>query len=75
MDLEVDEWSSNDGSTLVIDLTDGHPKISDIKQLGYRVLGPRERQIGTLISCLHRCTGKSPAVEVVHDAIEEYFSV
>lgn len=75
IDLEIDEWSSDNGSTLVIDLTDGHPRIADIKQLGYQVIGLHERQIGTLIRCLHRCTGERPAIEVIHDAIEEYFSV
>jgi hypothetical protein len=75
IELDADDWPVNDGSTLVIDLTDDHPEIAKIKQLGYRVLGENERRIGTLQRCLHRWTGKFPAAEVIHDAIEEYLSV
>ena len=75
IELDADDWPVNDGSTLVIDLTDGHPEIATIKQLGYRVLGDNELRIGTLQRCLHRWTGKFPAADVIHDAIEEYLSV
>ncbi len=75
IELDTDDWPVNDGSALVIDLTDGHPEIAKIKQLGYRVLGENERRIGTLQRCLHRWTGQFPPADVIHDAIEEYLSV
>lgn len=75
IELDSDVWPANDGSALVIDLTDGHPEIAKIKQLGYRVLGENERRIGTLQRCLHRWTGMFPPADVIHDAIEEYLSV
>ena len=75
VDLDAEVWPPNDGSTLVIDLTPGHPEIARVKQLGYRVLSENERRIGTLQRCLHRWTGQYPSAEVIHDAIEEYLSV
>jgi hypothetical protein len=73
--LESEEWPADDGSTLVIDLTAGHPEAARIKQLGYRVIGDNERRIGMLQRCLHRLTGHYATTEVIHDAIEEYLSV
>lgn len=75
IELDADEWPANDGSTLVIDLTDGHREMGKIRQLGYRVLAENERRIGTLLRCLHSWTGQYPSTEVIHDAIEEYLSV
>jgi hypothetical protein len=75
IELDAEEWPANDGSTLVIDLTDGHPDLPRLKQLGYRVLGENERRIGTLQRCLQRWTGQVPATEVIYDAIEEYLGV
>ena len=75
VDLDADEWPTNDGSTLVIDLTNAHPEIPHIKHLGYRILSETERRIGTLQRCLHSWTGQYPSAEVLHDAIEEYLSV
>lgn len=73
--LEAEDWPQNDGSTLVIDLSEGHPEQSLLKQLGYRVAGSLERQTGTLQRCLERWTGHKPSEEVIHDAIEEYLGV
>jgi hypothetical protein len=75
IELDSDDWPANDGSTLVIDLSSGHPELPKIKQLGYRTLGENERRIGMLQRCLHRWTGQHPAGEVIHEAIEEYLSV
>jgi hypothetical protein len=73
--LESEEWPADDGSTLVIDLTAGHPESAKIKQLGYRVIGDNERRIGMLQRCLYRWSGQYASTEVIHDAIEEYLSV
>ncbi|MGI9470775.1 MAG: hypothetical protein ACR2NZ_04545 [Rubripirellula sp.] len=75
VELEPDEWADNDGGTLVIDLTNGHPDFSRIKQRGYRVVCENERRIGTLQRSLHRWTGEYASADVIHDAIEEYLSV
>ncbi len=73
--LEVDEWIPSGGGTLVVDLSDGHPEIAKIQDLGYQVLSLQQRRIGTLARCLQRWTGSDPASDVIHDAIEEYMAV
>ena len=73
--LEAEDWPQDDGSTLVVDLTEGHPERSTLRARGYRIIGMRERQIGTLQRCLQRWTGALPPAEVVPDAIEEYLGV
>jgi hypothetical protein len=75
LELDAEEWPANDGSTLVIDLTEDHEELSMIRELGYRVIGENERRIGTLQRCLHRWTGQMPSTEVIYDAIEEYLGV
>ena len=75
VELEAEDWPSNDGSTLIIDFTEGHPDQLTLQELGYRVIATRERQIGTLLQCLQRWTGKQPPADVVPDAIEEYLGV
>jgi hypothetical protein len=75
LELDAEEWPSNDGSTLVIDLSEGHQELSTIRELGYRVIGENERRIGTLQRCLNRWTGQMPSAEVIYDAIEEYLGV
>ncbi len=74
-ELEAEDWPKNDGSTLIIDLTDGHPDQATLKERGYRVVATPERQIATLLRCLQRWTGELPPADVVHDAIEEYLAV
>ena len=73
--LEEDEWPENDGSTLVIDLSSGHPKIEKISKLGYQVISVSDRQIGTLKRGLKLWTGASASIDVMRDAIEEYMGV
>ena len=75
VDLEASDWPSDDGSTLVLDLTDGHPEQSSLRELGYRVLTKSDLYIGKLQQCLSRWTQQSAPADVIHDAIEEYFSV
>lgn len=75
VDLEEDEWPEDDGSTLVVDLSSGHPRIHEISNLGYRVITVSDRQIGTLQRSLRRWTGAEASVEVLRDAIEEYMGV
>ena len=74
-ELELDEWPKNDGSTVVIDLTSGHPKQSRISQLGYRVLTKTDHQIGVLERVLVRWTAHKPTGDVIRDAVEEYLGV
>jgi len=73
--LEVDDWPTGKDSTLVVDLTDGHPDIAAIQNLGYQVLTLEARRIGTLRRCLELWTGVESPAEVVHDAVEEYLAV
>lgn len=75
LELDSEIWPANDGSTLVVDLTEGHAEIPQIRKLGYGVIGENERRIGTLQRWLHRWTGQYPSADVIHDAIEEYMSV
>lgn len=75
LELEPDDWADSDGGTLVVDLTQGHPELSRIKQRGYRVVSENDRRIGTIQRCLHRWTGEYASADVIHDAIEEYLSV
>ena len=73
--LEVDDWPPGKKSTLVVDLTDGHPDIDRIQSLGYQVLTLEQRRIGTLRRCLKRWTGVDSSADVIHDAVEEYLAV
>lgn len=75
VDLEAEDWPENDGSTLVLDLTEGHPELATVRSHGYRVVATRERQIGTLQRCMNRWTDARPPSDVIHDAIEEYLGV
>ena len=80
VELDVDEWPKNDGSTRVIDLTthsftEAHPDFRKIRKLGYDVIGFSERKIGALQGCLRRWTGSTPEAEVLLDAIEKYLGV
>lgn len=73
--LEAEDWPQDDGTTLVVDLTEGHPEGSTLRARGYRIIGIRERQIGKLQRCIQRWTGTLPPAEVVPDAVEEYLGV
>ncbi len=75
LELDAEDWPVNDGSTLVIDLTEGHEELPSIRELGYRVIGENEQRIGMLQRCLNRWTGQMPSTEVIYDAIEEYLGV
>ncbi|TWU54439.1 hypothetical protein Poly51_31580 [Rubripirellula tenax] len=73
--LDVDEWPSNDGSTVVVDLTEEHPYEMAITDLGYQWIGCHQRWVGMLSRCFERWTGIKPTDEVISDAIEEYLGV
>lgn len=73
--LEVDDWPADDGSTLVIDLTEGHPDLPAIANLGFNVVSPHQRQVSTIGRCVERWTGRQPPSSVISDAIEEYLGV
>ena len=74
-ELEMDEWPANDGSTVVIDVTSGHPQRSRIIELGYRVLTRTDHQVGVLQRALLRWTDREPGSDVIRDAVEEYLGV
>ncbi len=74
-ELEAEDWPSDDGSTIVIDLTDGHPERDRLEDLGYRFVDESERRSVTLSGCLRRWTGLQPPHDVICDAIEEYLGV
>ena len=73
--LEVEEWPRDDGSTIVLDLSNGHPEGPRISQLGYRFVSVLDQRVGTLQKCLQHWTGMSVRTEIIHDAIEEYMGV
>ncbi len=80
VELEVDDWPENDGSTNVIDLCGGdfmagHPDLKRISDLGYHTINCCDRKIGMLQKCLNQWTGSEPSSEVLQDAIEEYLGV
>ena len=75
IELEADDWPEDDGTTLVVDFTIGHPEIPKIEARGYRVLTTEDCRIGTLQRCLQQWTGQPASREIIHDAVEEYLGV
>lgn len=73
--LESDDWPTDDGSTLVIDLTDGHPEMTTLADRGYRCVTAQDRLVGTLAMCVKCWTGRQVPTEVIVEAIEEYTGV
>lgn len=73
--LDSADWPADDGSTLVIDLTDGHPEIDTLVRLGYRCVTAHQRAVGNLVTCVRTWTGQSPPEDVISEAIEEYTGV
>ena len=75
IEWDVDDWPEDPGETLVVDLGIPSSVSSDLRELGYLVIGEDEFQIGSLQFSLARWAGKTPSDDVVIDAIEEYLSV
>lgn len=75
VELETEDWPENDGSTVVIDMTEGHPERNRILDLGYRMVDDVQRRGATLCGCLRKWTGQDPPEDVIRDAIEEYLGV
>lgn len=74
------QWPQDDGSTLVVDLSDSaidspHPALGTLVELGYQVVPPLDRLVGTLATAVRRWTGREPPPEIIRDAIEEYLEV
>lgn len=74
-ELELEDWPRDDGSTIIIDLTPGHPNRQQLEALGYRVIDEMERRLATLCGCLMRWSEKDAPREVISDALEEYLGV
>jgi hypothetical protein len=74
-DLELEDWPDGDDSILVFDFSSGHPDLSAIESLGYKVISPESRRIGTLIECFRKWTSKAAPFDTIHEAIEEYLAV
>jgi hypothetical protein len=74
-ELELDEWPANDGSTVVIDLSNCHPLQSRIKELGYQVLTDFDLQIGVLKRAVQKWSARQVDAAVIRDAVEEYLGV
>ena len=74
-ELELDEWPANDGSTVVIDLSNCHPSQSRIKELGYQVLTDFDLQIGILKRAVQKWSARQVDAAVIRDAVEEYLGV
>lgn len=75
IDLETEDWPRDDGTTLVLCFGDHGDLPHELRQQGYRVLTSDDVRIATLQQCLVRWTGRDAPVDVIRDAIEEYFSV
>lgn len=73
--LDINEWPANDGSSLIVDLTDGREEICSAAEKGYAVISSRDRQIGTIAGCIELWTGTAPSTTIIQEAIEEYLSV
>lgn len=74
-EVDAEDWPADDGSTIVIDLTEGHPERDRLEELGYRFVDEFERRSATLSGCLRRWTGLRAPHDVICDAIEEYLGV
>lgn len=75
LDLRVEDWLGDDGSTCVIDLTDGHPDQARIDALGYRLVTTELIRAGMICEAMRQWTKQAPANDVVQEAIEEYLAV
>ncbi|MGB7343588.1 MAG: hypothetical protein WBD20_05215 [Pirellulaceae bacterium] len=73
--LDINEWPADDGSTLIIDLTDGNEEICNAADKGYKVISSLDRQIGTIAQSFQLWTGAQPSTTIIREAIEEYLSV
>ena len=81
--VDVSQWPSNDGGTLVIDMSincspdadEDAVDVTSLRELGYVLISADELQAGELSQCLVRWTGRRPPVEVLREAIEEYLAV
>ena len=73
--LEASEWPADDGSTLVIDLTDDHDELMDVDAKGYTTLSRRSVQTGIIQESLVRWSGQEAIASVINEAIEEYLGV
>ena len=74
-EVDAEDWPADDGSTIVIDLTEGHPERDRLEELGYHFVDEFERRSATLAGCLRRWTGLPAPHDVICDAIEEYLGV
>ncbi|MFK8114856.1 MAG: hypothetical protein AB8B91_21825 [Rubripirellula sp.] len=75
LDLEIEDWPANDGSTLVVNCSGDSSIESDCRERGYRVLSADDIRIATLQRCLLCWTGQEPQTDLIRDAIEEYLGV
>tara|TARA_R110002049_G_scaffold4601_2_gene31729 strand:- start:14546 stop:15307 length:762 start_codon:yes stop_codon:yes gene_type:complete len=73
--LGVADWPRNDASTLVIDLTQGHPDQAQIAELGYSLISADAIRVGTIRQAMQDWTGDVPPDDVLQEAIEEYLAV
>ncbi|NND97303.1 MAG: hypothetical protein HKN47_08255 [Pirellulaceae bacterium] len=73
--LDATEWPQDDGSTLVLDLTDGHDELTDARDRGYTTISRLTRQTGTIGESLLRWTGQRASATIIREAIEEYLGV
>jgi hypothetical protein len=73
--LDIQEWPDDDGSTLIVDLTDGNEEICNAADKGYSVISSLDRQIGTIARCFRLWTDVDPSTTIIQEAIEEYLSV
>ena len=75
VELEIEDWPPGDDSVLVIDLSDGHPDLSTIQSMGYKVVTAETRRIEMLNACLRHWTSDQAHPDILHDVIEEYLAV
>ena len=73
--IELEDWTGQDHSTLVIDMSNHHSLSSDLEATGFQVITKLRRQIAILSLCLEKWTGQEASLDVLNDAIEEYLAV
>ena len=73
--IDVSEWPRCNGQTLVIDLAATPNDSALMRGLGYRVFDRGDFQVGILMHCFQRWSGRHPDQDTLTEAIEEYLAV
>lgn len=73
--IDIADWPQAEDFKLVVDLTNDGNDVEAIRSLGYNVIDRLDIMVGTLTRCIECWTGRTPPVDVLTEAIEEYLAV